>query len=232
MNPTKIIDKYLPGLLLTAISASAIWGDIENHVVKAWSADWQGEVASIAFALSVGTIAGMWLVRRFEIPTLLSTKSDAADALQSKCDSYEARIMTLERESQLKDDDIALRESQIKSLKTKIKAQEDEEQEKAKRARECALLLDVQDKLLLISLGYHAFMDIEMDWSELSEQLQLLDDCVEYTEIGLDVHRVWISDYGRRVLEAADDVFSVVMDCAYPVDEPWWVAGEFVEYAE
>lgn len=229
MQPTKILDKYLPGTLAMALSASAIWGAIEGHIVNAWTADWQGEIASIGFALCAGVMAGMWLVRRFEAPGGGGGNSEEVVRLLARCHEYETRVSELDKQSTTKNMRIALLESELANVKRELHSHHEKEDDKAKAARSQALILDVCDKLLLIELDHYSYMDIEMNWSELSDQLEILDECVEFTEIGDSVYRVWITDYGRYLLNTSEEVFAAAEQAEYEIDEPWWFGANFIE---
>lgn len=223
MQPTKVIDKYLSTTLMTAFGASTIWGLIEGHIINAWNADWQGEIASIAAALCCGVMAGEWLVRHFEMSNDSTSTGDELIVMLARCHDYEIRLNDLKDQLAIKESEVDATKRTLHLIQEKLESNTQTRNTSLEEARAHALLLDADDKWLLTRLGDSNHMDTTLEWSELSDQLELLGDCVEFTEVGTELCRVWITEYGRFVLNAAQDVFDALDANDFDPSVSWWL---------
>lgn len=141
------------------------------------------------------------------------TRSASVDGLEGKLAHAQERIAELEATSESTDTDADEAEKKHKAIQY---------------ARNLALGLSYDDKSFLLALEKHGCIQFEdvSSW-DVSSDLRPMRKLVEQTEVACNVHRVWLNERGKFVLQEAHDILEMLI----PEDddkETWWSYGTFV----
>lgn len=141
------------------------------------------------------------------------TRAASVNGLEDKLAHAQERIAELEAASE----------------STGTDADEAEKRRKAiQYARNLALGLSYDDKSFLLALEKHGCIQFEdvSSW-DVSSDLDGVRRLVEQTEVACNVHRVWLNERGRFVLQEARDILEMLVP-GETGEDLWWSYGTFV----
>lgn len=202
--------------------------------LKQWVREWWGLVAPllIFFVSDMGLPDGAprwvsWMAFAVSVASYLLGRHNGEQAAR---ESYRQEAKERDELLAQKDDQIEKLDGELSAIKGNLQSLLDEwqdrEDEKRERdeARQAAMAIKPDNKLLLLQLSMGRLLTISMNVFDLQNMIVDLYGLVEHTEVGFDVHELWISDHGMRVVELAGDILSKVRpDAVYP----WWRSGRF-----